>query len=248
MMSSSSSDSDSDLEPIRRIKINIKPKEDVKSSGADVDAIKASVEAWRPLGPRPHHSLTRRQSSLSSVSSLSYGTGSIQGGSGSTTATSSTSFNHSQHGGLVNAPAMSSCKTRSNIYAKTDQTQNTFLRSSPSCSSLVNEFNNRTSFSNFMSNVSRTSSPLTFMNNYGDTVPIALAIQESIELTVKGQQGPSKSEIKFDTRALGNIKVAFPNAFARSCSNGYKSSSVLKLRLHSTENILRYYASGLIRE
>lgn len=227
-MSSSSSDSDSDdFEPIRRIKINIRPKEEVaKRDGADVNEIKASVEAWRPLGPPPHPSLTRRQSSLSSVSSLSFGVGSTYGGSSSTTAAS-----------LIGANVQGISRANNNM-----------MRSSPSCSSLVNEFNNRSSFSNFMSTTSRTSSPLTMMSNHGDAVPIAIAIQESIELTVKGQRGPNLSETKFDTRALGNIKVAFPNTFAQRCNSGDMTSPILKLRVHSTENIIRYYASRLIKE
>lgn len=144
---------------------------------------------------------------------------------------------------------------------------NSSMRSSPSCSSLVNEFTNRTSFSNFMPNASRTSSPLTFLgcnaaNSHSDTVPIAVAIQESIELTVKGQHRPAfnscdDAKKQFETRALGNIKFAFPNSFARLCSldgatntrdSGSKQIPALKLRLHSTENIIRYYASGLVRD
>ena len=229
-MSSSSSDSDSDdFEPIRKIKINIRPKEEtVRKEGADVNEIRASVEAWRPLGPPPHSSLSRRQSSLSSMSSLSFGMVSNFGGSGSTTATSFGGTTTNDQGNLQGANAM---------------------RSSPSCSSLVNEFNNRSSFSNFMSATSRTASPSTVMNNHNDAVPIAIAIQESIELTVKGQNGPSLSDTKFETRALGNIKVAFPNAFARSIhESGSKSCPALKLRLHSTDNIIRYYASILIKD
>lgn len=192
-MSSSSSDSDSDeFEPIRKIKINIKPNAGVvKRDGANVDEIKASVEAWRPLG-----TVTSR--------------GSVSNGN-----------------------------------------SGTIMRSSPSCSSLVNEFNNRSTFSNFMSTMSRTSSPLTLFNNLnGDAVPIAIAIQESIELTVKGQQGPDLSEFKFDNRILGNIKVAFPSAFAKGDTNNAinKQIRTLKLRMHSTENIIRYYGSKLIKD
>lgn len=97
-----------------------------------------------------------------------------------------------------------------------------------------------------MSTASRTASPLTLCN-YGDTVQVAIAIQESIELIVRGHYDPSASEPKFDSRSMGNIKVAFPNAFARGNYSG-KSNATLKLRLHSTENIIRYYASILIKD
>jgi hypothetical protein len=264
-MSSSSSDSDSDdFEPIRRIKINIKPKDAVKPSdtGADVEAIKASVEAWRPLGPRPHPSLSRRQSSLSSVSSLTSVTtpnsnhGSVSG-KPVTVESASASTNQNQYYNQSSFGA-----TKSNMIM--NNYTNSSIRSSPSCSSLVNEFTNRTSFSNFMPNASRTSSPLTLMgssaNRHSETVPIALAIQESIEVTVKGQHKPAfhgnNAKVEFETRALGNIKVAFPNSFARLCSlggmadqdGGVRQIPNLKLMLHSTENIIRYYASGLIKD
>lgn len=256
-MSSSSSDSDSDdYEPIRRIRINIKPKSSIdnsRSAAATIQELKASVESWRPLGPTPHPSLSRRQSSLSSVSS------------------------------------MSMCG----------------LHSSPSCSSLVNEFNNRSAFSNVIS-PSRTSSPLTVIN-HGDTIPIAVAIQESIELLIKGtirQEKKSKKEqnnsdkyplvlqsgtssmqgdltainentstlnIKcvptndtqrfnpgttnqeeydpdfvpeFTERSMGNLKLAFPNAFAKGAYG--KPALPLRFRLNSTENITKYYASRMI--
>lgn len=245
-MSSSSSDSDSDdFEPIRKIKINIRPKEDVvrgcSKGAADVNEIKASVEAWRPLGPPTHPSLSRRQSSLSSVSSISFGAS----GSGSGLSVGPTSINNS---GVQNS---------GNIYATTRPAHagpagaglvtNSTIRSSPSCSSLVDEFYNRSSFSNFMSaTTSRTSSPLTLIP-YGDSsVPIAIAIQESIELIVKGHYDPNAIEPKFQSRSLGNIKIAFPNAFAKG-SYG-KLNPVLKLRLHSTENIIKYYASRLIKD
>lgn len=90
------------------------------------------------------------------------------------------------------------------------------------------------------------------MGSSTDTVPIAIAIQESIELTVKGQQeSASTDDIDFEARALGNIKVAFPNTFARSFSERQHSQQnipILKLRMHSTENIIRYYASRLIKD
>lgn len=217
-MSSSSSDSD-DYEPMRKIQINIRPKEDVSQRAvADVNLIKASVEAWRPLGPPTHPSLARRQSSLSSVSSMSFGTGSIYGGSGNN--------NIMGPSGNFATPIGSHP-----------------IHSSPSCSSLVNEFNTRSTFSNLMSTTSRTSSPLM---NQGDTVPVAIAIQESIELIVKGHYDPNATEPKYQTRSLGNIKVAFSNAFARS--NYGETGVPLKLRMHSTDNIIQYYASALIND
>lgn len=217
-MSSSSSDSDSDdFEPIRKIKINIRPKEEVANRrAADVSEIRASVEAWRPLGPPPHPSLSRRQSSLSSVSSISLNPHPTQSGFSGSHLTQSTQI---QPNG------------QATIY------------SSPSCSSLVNEFNNRSSFSNFT--ISRTSSPLAFVT-HGDAVPIAIAIQESIDVVIRGRYDPDAIEPKYHSRSLGNIKVAFSNAFVRG-SYG-KPSAVLKLRIHSTENITRYFASRLIRD
>lgn len=223
-MSSSSSDSDSDdFEPIRKIRINIRPKEDVlvKDKAADVSLIKASVDAWRPLGPPPHPSLSRRQSSLSSVSSISYGV-------------FNSSANNNAGNGSNYDGTLSRCSSGGGV-----------LLSSPSCSSLVSEFNNKSSFSNFMSTTSRTTSPLTLINQ-GDVVPIAIAIQESIELIVRGQNGPILSDPKFDTRFLGNIKVAFPRAFAKGIYG--KPSVALKLRMHSTDNIIRYYGSRLIKD
>lgn len=149
IMSSSSSDSD-DFEPIRKIKINIRPRDEVsRFKAADINEIRASVEAWRPLGPPPHPSLSRRQSSL---------------------------------------------------YV-----------------------------------------------NRGDVVPIAIAIQESIELIVRGHYDPNAKEPKFNSRFLGNIKVAFPNAFAKGTYG--KPNAGLKLRINSTENSsIRYYTSRLIKD
>lgn len=223
-MSSSSSDSDSDdFEPVTKIKINIRPKEEaIRKVAADVSEIKASVEAWRPLGPPPHPSLSRRQSSLSSVSSMSFGASSVYGSS-STTA------------GIGGA----------NIHHSNNQASTATIHSSPSCSSLVNEFSNRLSFSNFMNTTSRTSSPLTIAN-HNDAIPIAIAIQESIELIVRGHYDPNATEPKYNSRFLGNIKVAFPNAFVRG--NYTKPNAALKLRMHSTDNIIRYYASRLIKD
>lgn len=215
-MSSSSSDSD-DYEPMRKIQISIRPKEEVSQKGvADVSLIKASVEAWRPLGPPIHPSLARRQSSLSSVSSMSFGAGSVYGGSG---------YNNTNQVGNLPPPGSQP------------------LHSSPSCSSLVNEFNSRSSFSNLMSTASRAASPL--MNQH-DTVPIAIAIQESIELVVEGRYDPNAKEPKYKTRSLGNIKVAFPNAFVRG--NFGESGNPLRLRIHSIDNIIRYYAGTLIND
>lgn len=96
-----------------------------------------------------------------------------------------------------------------------------------------------------MSTISRTSSPLTIIN-HGDVVPIAIAIQESIELIVRGHYDPNFKEPKFNSRYLGNIKVAFPNAFAKGTYG--KPSAGLKLRINSTENLIRYYASRLIKD
>lgn len=217
-MSSSSSDSD-DYEPMKKIQIKIRPKEEVpQRAAADINLIKASVEAWRPLGPPTHPSLARRQSSLSSVSSMSFGTGSIYGGSSNN--------NNMVPSGNLSTPIGSHP-----------------IHSSPSCSSLVNEFNNRTSLSNLMSTTSRTSSPLM---NQGDTVPIAIAIQESIELILKGQYNPNAAEPKYQTRSLGNIKIAFSNAFARS--NFGETGAPLRLRMYQTDNIIQYYASTLIND
>lgn len=224
-MSSSSSDSDSDdFEPVRKIKINIRPKEDVVRRGAaDVSEIRASVEAWRPLGPPAHPSLSRRQSSLSSVSSMSFGMGSVYGSSSGTTTS-------------VNA----------NNMAAQQMTSNAGMLSSPSCSSLVNEFNNRASFTNLLSMTSRDAPPLMPLGQI-DVVPIAIAIQESIELVIKGNSELQNTEPQFSTRAMGNIKVAFPNTFARSFSKG-KSHLDLKFKLHPTDKITRYLVSRLIKD
>lgn len=226
-MSSSSSDSDSDeFEPIRKIKINIRPKEDSnRKVAADVSEIKASVESWRPLGPPTHPSLSRRQSSLSSMSSMSFGTaGSSYGATG----------------GCANLA--------SNVASASQTFAPGPLKPSPSCMSLVNDFNNRSSFSNFVpTSSSRTSSPL-MHSNQNDNVPIAIAIQESIDLIVKGIYDPDAIEPKFQSRMMGNIKVAFPNAFARVIAGGSNHASLLKLHFKSTENITKYYASRLIRD
>lgn len=223
-MSSSSSDSDSDeFEPIRKLKINIRPKgEIVNKRAADVSEIRASVEAWRPLGPPTHHTLSRRQSSLSSVSSISLNPMCPNQPIGQF----SSHYAHNTH--LVQSTGQAAT-----------------IQSSPSCSSLVNEFNNKSSFSNFVSTISRTSSPLTFVNQ-GDLIPIAIAIQESIDVLVKGHYDPNATQLKYHSRSLGNIKIAFSNAFVKG--NYGKPSAVLKLRLHSTENIIRYFASRLIRD
>jgi len=112
-----------------------------------------------------------------------------------------------------------------------------------------------------MSHGSRASSPVTLFGqhhirsisntNLSDlSVPIAIAIQESIDLTVKGGRQTKQVKTmhtKFETRALGNIKVAFPHSFAR-LGSAISNSPVLKLRMHCTENILQYYASALIKD
>lgn len=227
MSSNSSSDSDSDdFEPIRKIKINIRPKEDVVRRGAaDVSEIRASVEAWRPLGPPPHPSLSRRQSSLSSVSSMSFGMGSVYGSSSGTT---------------------TSVSATNNMATNQPMSSNLGMLSSPSCSSLVNEFSNRASFTNLLSMTSRNASPLAPLGQT-DIVPIAIAIQESIELIIKGNYEQQNTEPLFSTRAMGNIKLAFPNTFARSFSKG-KNNSDLKFKLHPIDKITRYLVSRFIKD
>lgn len=245
-MSSSSSDSDSDdYEPIRKIKINIRPKDEITRAGAaDINEIKASVEAWRPLGPPPHPSLSRRQNSLSSVSSISFGAG------GSLHGFSQLPSNHLSHNNNNNNTINNHSIGATNINKSSSGFGSDNMRSSPSCSSLVGDFyTTRPSPLNPIAaaaTLSRTSSPKV-MINHSDSVPIAIAIQESIELIIRGPYNPSASEPKFDTRSLGNIKVAFPNSFAAKCISG-KPSPILKLQMHSTSNITRYYASGLIKE
>lgn len=218
-MSSSSSDSDSDeFDQVRKIRINIRPKNDASKKTANIDEIKASIESWRPLGPPVHPSLSRRMSSMSSVSSLS--------------------INPSMYNAFGNG---------SNHLAHSFQSQSSgqgTIHSSPSCSSLVNEFNNRSSFSsNF---ISRTSSPLTLSNN-SDVVPIAIAIQESIEVTfIGGQFNPDINDQKIKTRSFGNMKVAYPSAYVKGIYG--KINPTLRLRLLSTQNITKYFASSFIRD
>lgn len=249
-MSSSTSDSDSDdFEPIRRIKINIKPKDDAYNSSrlADVSQIKASVDAWRPLGPPTHPSLSKRQSSLSSVSSMSFGAASSAYGSPFGT-TNNMAFASNNQGSVADQQQ----GQRQALFAQ--EALFGLLQPSPSCSSLVNDFNNRSpSFSNTNTNnnhtnsFSRTSSPLT-ITGQTDAIPLAIAIQESIEIIVRSQFDLDKQEPKFETQALGNIKIAFPNAFARFCSNKSRNNPALRLRMQSVDNIIKYYASGLIKE
>lgn len=193
-MSASSSDSDSDsdqFEAFRKIKINIKPKHEV--TAASVQEIKASVELWRPLGPPPP-SLSRRQSSMSSVSSIG----------GPTTGV---------------------------------------MQSSPSCSSLVNEFCSRSPFSTFMS---RAPSP-TVNNNHGDTIPIAVAIQESIELLIKGTDHycPNTYKPVLISKSVGNIKLAFTNAFAKGIC---RPSETLKLEIQPAIPIVKFYSSNIVKD
>jgi len=235
-MSSSSSDSESDdFDVMRRIKINIRPREEVTRRGAaDVNEIRASVEAWRPLGPPTHSSLSRRQSSLSSVSSLSIGGGSIGGGANT----------NSIYGNNAQAPSQPSQQNQNSPSCHRFTKVSNTIQTSPSCLSLVNEFNTRSPFTNFMSAISRTSSTLT-LANFSDTVPVAIAIQESIELIVKGHIGPRISDPEFNSRSIGNIKIAFPNSFASRIN---ETSPTLKLDLHSTSNIIRYYADRLIKD
>ena len=82
------------------------------------------------------------------------------------------------------------------------------------------------------------------------SVPIAIAIQETIELTVLGGRQAKQvkpTDTRFEARALGNIKVAFPNSFAR-LGEAISSCPILKLRINSADNILRYYSSTLIKD
>lgn len=240
-MSSSSSDSDSDeFEPIQRIKINIRPRDESgpigKGAAADVSQIKASVEAWRPLGPPTHPSLSRRQSSLSSVSSMSFGATGSAYGSPFGTSNFANGFDYPQ-------TLMSNSTTTYEPFNSPG-----LLKPSPSCSSLVSECNNRSSFNNFAPTVPRNLSPLSLAAQ-ADAIPIAIAIQETIELIVRGSSNYiDTQEPIFEYQALGNIKIAFPNSFARNCSTRIRTNPPLKLRMHFVDNIIKYYASRLIKD
>lgn len=240
MSSSSDSDSDDDFDQVRKIRINIRPKDDVstKKTG-NLDEIKASIQNWRPLGPPTHSSLCRRQSSLSSVSTSSFNVNTPYSAFGSISSngcnsTNNNNDNNNDH--IFVTPQFTPAQERPGS-----------IRSSPSCSSLVNDFNNRSSFSsNF---ISRTSSPLAFMS-HGDIVPIAIAIQETIEINFIGGQynfiDPYDNRQKFTSRSFGNIKIAFSASYVRSLDG--KSRTPLKLRILSTDNIMKYFATRLIKD
>lgn len=287
-MSSSSSDSDSDdYEPVRKIKINIRPKEEiVVKPAADVSEIRASVEAWRPLGPppAPHHSLSRRQSSLSSIVSYSGSVTSFGGLSchnnyqnhhsngqgqarfanrtggqltGPISSATTTTTNNGSGGGFMTGDIKShniGFETLGSHSGSGTVGGGSTISSSPSCSSLVNDFNNRSSFANFIYTNSRTSSPSTnTISSADDPKPIAIAIQETIELLIRKCQLEAafnfdNDKPKYESRSFGNIKLAFSNAFAKDCGSSMRLLSPLRLRLNSTDRIVKYFTSSLIKD